>query len=109
MTTIKATVPAWITNEHTTLAGLFQATPEQAVGALKYYGDSDMTSCGWVKVGTAEVTLTFESTETVVNNQIAVLRKAKELVQAEAQRKLNELDERIGNLLCLEHKPAIDN
>lgn len=109
MKKITATVPAWITHGCTTQAELLSATPERAVSAVTaYLPHGDKAPDGWVQVGTAQIILTLIDPEKYVEGQIAVLKEAKTKLQAETQIKLNAIDEHIGRLLCLEHKPAID-
>lgn len=106
MKTITATVPAWITDEYVTLADLNKTRPERAISSVSFYlPHGEKGPDGWVQIGAAEITLTLHEPAKVAEGQIAVLREAKQRLQAETQMKLNAIDERIGKLLCLEHKP----
>lgn len=104
MKTITATVPAWITNQWTTLDSLSKCSAERVVSDIAFYKPNGSAPDGWVKVGMAEVTVTFDAREQVVSNQVAMLRAAKQKVQADAELALNQLEGQIQSLLCLEHK-----
>jgi len=101
MKTITATLPAFITNEWTTLDALLKHEPQHIANALVYY---DRPLEGWTQVGTAEITVTFMPDAEVTKAQIEMLRQAKQKIQAEAQLKANAIEEQISKLLCLEHK-----
>jgi hypothetical protein len=102
MKKITATLPAFITNTFTTVQQLESLPAESAVGSLTYY---PRALADWVQVGTAEITVTFMDHAQIVGGQIEALKEAKKKLQAETQAKLTAIDEQIGKLLCLEHKP----
>ncbi|MFA7290931.1 MAG: hypothetical protein WC023_01660 [Rhodocyclaceae bacterium] len=106
MKTITATVPAHITSSYCTLDSLEKCSPERAISALGLYQPSgdDNPPDGWVKVGTAEVTVTFDDQDVIVGNQVAMLKAAKTKVQADCEIALNQLEAQIQSLLCIEHK-----
>lgn len=70
------------------------------VDNMSFYKD-DMTDFGWVEVGTAEITVTLVDRKTVVVNQIAGLNEAKRRIQAEAEKRLTEIEGQIQSLQAL--------
>jgi hypothetical protein len=107
MKTITATVPAWISNHTATLKTLSEETQERAVSDLIFWAPHSDDSTGpetWVKVGTAEITVTFDSAEKIICTQIATLRAAKRKVQADCEVALNQLEGQIQSLLAIESK-----
>lgn len=76
------------------------------------YTDEDSTywvENGYTKVGTAEITLTIFSADTMVANKVEALRAEKKKVQAEAAMRANEIDGQIQNLLAITYQPAADD
>ena len=65
----------------------------------------DMSEHGWVKVGEASVEVSLFSNKEIVNGQLSMLNEAKRRVQAEAEKKLNEIEGQIQSLLCIEYQP----
>jgi len=104
MKKITATVPVWLTGHkgfpHE------KENPERVVSALTYWEpyDENHIPDGWSRVGKAEITVSFIDYEEIISNQVAVLKKAKEKIQAKCQLDINEIDYQIGKLLCIEHK-----
>lgn len=62
----------------------------------------DMSSCGWTKIGTAEIAVTFDDDDTVRENLVASLKAQKAEVLATAQAKATRIEERIQSLLAIE-------
>lgn len=60
---------------------------------------------GWILVGRAQITLDTPSLEDLVARQITVLREQRSAVQAKAQSTINQIDEKIQNLLAIGHTP----
>jgi len=56
---------------------------------------------GYVKLGTAQITVTFDDDDKIVDNMVVALKAQKQKVQADAQVEINRLDERIQSLLAL--------
>ena len=106
MKTITATIPAYITNSYCTLDSLEKCSPERAISALGLYQpDADGNAInGWIKVGMAEVTVTFDDQDVIVGSQVAMLKAAKQKVHADCEVALNQLEAQIQRLLCIEHK-----
>lgn len=102
--TITATVPAWITSNSFDPRKLIDGKAEEIIGAL-YYSLSDMTDCGWIKCGTAEITLTIHDEKEIVSNKIGALKAEKAAVLADAEAKARRIEGMIQELLCIEYKP----
>jgi hypothetical protein len=106
MKTITATVPAWLTSSYQSLDYVTSLSPENAVSALMFYLPGSNAPEGWAKVGSAEVTVTFDDPAEVTESQIASLRAAKKKVQADCEIALMQLDGQIQSLLAIESKVA---
>lgn len=66
---------------------------------------ADMKTCGYTRVG-GETVIGFEPNEAdMKNGTIAAMREAQQSIRAEAQGKVNQLEESIQQLLCIEYKP----
>jgi len=69
--------------------------------------DCDMTDQGYVKVGTATITVELIDNKEIVNGQLSMLNEAKRRVQAEAEKALTEIETQIQSLLAIEYKPCV--
>ena len=58
---------------------------------------------GWIPMGTADITVELREGDDFVNAQVTALKEKKQSIQAETQLKLNEIDHKINELLCLPH------
>ena len=96
MKTITGTAGAW-------LSSAFIDRDQEEFGNL-HITDSDMTECGWVRVGTASVTVDLPSDADKLTNQLALLNEAERRVKADAQSKLNEIEGQRQRLLAIEYK-----
>ena len=96
MKTITGTAGAW-------LGSVFIDRDPEEFSNL-YITDSDMTECGWVRVGTASVTVDLLSDADKLTNQLALLNEAERRVKADAQSKLNEIEGQRQRLLAIEYK-----
>lgn len=88
-------------------------TPEDLrsgdIGPALMYCTSDMSGAdGYIVVGKGTVTVELHSPNDVAANQVAVLRKQVKAVQAEAQLKVDRLEDQIRNLQALTYEPAND-
>jgi len=65
----------------------------------------DMSSCGYTSV--CEVDVEFETPDDFnpAASEIASLKSTKQQILAEAQAKVNEIDELIAKRTCLEYRP----
>ena len=96
MKAITGTAGAW-------LSSAFIDRDQEEFGNL-HITDSDMTECGWVRVGTASVTVDLLSDADKLTNQLALLNEAERRVKADAQSKLNEIEGQRQRLLAIEYK-----
>jgi hypothetical protein len=73
------------------------------------YCTSDMSgSDGYIVVGKGTVTVELYSPNDVAASQVQSLREQVKTVQAEAQLKVNRLEDQIRNLQALTYEPAND-
>ena len=103
---ITATVPAWLTPG--AIMPNAGTSAERAISdfVLWYPFNKDGTGPeGWTKVGMAEITVTLDDMGEITKSQINVLKETKKRVQAEAQQRINAIDDQISKLSCLEYKP----
>ena len=98
MKTITGTAGAWLSSV------FIDSDPEEFSNL--HITDSDMTECGWVRVGTASVTVDLLSDADKLTNQLALLNEAERRVKADAQSKLNEIEGQRQRLLAIEYKPC---
>ena len=96
MKTITGTAGAWL------ISAFIDRDPEEFCNL--HITDSDMTECGWVRVGTASVTVDLLSDADKLTNQLALLNEAERRVKADAQSKLNEIEGQRQRLLAIEYK-----
>lgn len=92
--------------------------PDHNVNSYKYYLDEGSHAeainnlafttskeiLGWIPVGTADITVELMEGDDFVNAQITALKEKKQSIQvcqAETQLKVNEIDHKIQELLCL--------
>lgn len=74
------------------------------------YLTTDMAGVdGYTVVGTGTVTVELYLPSDVAANQVAVLRKQVQNIRAEAQSKVNRLEDQIRNLQALTFEPANDD
>lgn len=103
--TITGTIDAWLTGTRETLDGVLREEDAQERLSRFGYSSYDMAtgSYPWVKVGTAEITITLFPREQVVAEQIRVLNDELQKERAESQMKQNAILDRIGKLQSLEN------
>ena len=67
---------------------------------------SDMSACGYIPILAKEIEVTFDIPDGFdpVNAHIDTLKEEKQKIAAEAQVKMNNLEEQIQSLLCIEDK-----
>lgn len=102
MRTITATVNASVFGGYATPEELISQDPEQSISRINLQAD---VPDGWVKVGTATVTVELLSDADQLTNQLAMLEEAERRVKADAQAKLNEIEGQRQRLLAIEYKP----
>ena len=101
MKQIAVTTTAWLSRNDKTMRDLREATQERVTDGLSFHS-TDMTSCGWTKVGTAEIIVTFIDENEINAAQVSSLREMKRAVMAKAEAEINLIEGHIQNLLCLE-------
>lgn len=106
MKQIIATVPVWLTSQYSTLTQIQNSTPERAVSTLGFFQphEGGKGIDGWIKVGSAEITVTFDDEAEIVGSQITMLRAAQKKVQADCEIALNQIEGQIQSLLAIESK-----
>lgn len=97
MKTITAETKAWITHADD------PTFSKNEVTAYSYW-NNDMSSCGWVFAGTAEITLHLEDDQKIMENIISSLKQEQKKIQATAQMEVTRIEEKIQSLLCIECK-----
>lgn len=102
MRTITATVNASVFGGYATPDELIQQDPEQAVSRVNLSAD---VPDGWVKVGTATVTVTFDDDNTITGNLIDLLKAKKSKTLADAQVEANAIEQKIQSLMAIEYRP----
>lgn len=102
MTTKTATIGAWLP-AHNSLrpSELHETDGSQLIEALGY-STHDMTSAGWAKVGTAQITVELMPAEQCMHSTIAALRRE----QGELQAKATQIEAEIQKLLAITYAPA---
>ena len=101
MRTITATVNASVYGGYTTPEELIRQDPDQAVSRVNLSAD---VPDGWVKVGTAIVTVTFDDDNTITGNLIDSLKEKKAKTLADAQVEANAIEQKIQSLMAIEYK-----
>ena len=72
---------------------------------FQFWSAQDMSSCGFVMLQPHTFTVDVNVDEAhLTNAEIAMLRAEQQRIRAEAQSKVTRLEERISQLLALEHK-----
>jgi len=93
----------WVTAEDVRRMAL--EDPSRAINMLAFTSvDNDMTKHDWIEVGTAEVTITLLPPEDTTVKHVEAIRKQITEVQADAQRKVNALEDRISKLLAITYE-----
>ena len=102
MRTITATVNASVYGGYTTPDELILQDPDQAISRINLSAD---VPDGWVKVGTASVTVTFDDDNTITGNLIDSLNEKKAKTLADAQLEANAIKQKIQSLMAIEYRP----
>lgn len=104
MRTVKGTIGAYITDFSSLHMGNLETVKEESlIDHLTYckFVDDKLPE-GWIKVGSVEVIVTMFDNKKINKAQIATLREMKKTVQAEAQKKITEIEQQIQSLLAIE-------
>ena len=100
---MKVTITAWLT-KHSRLSPeeIVNATGEQLVDAISFT-NLDMSSQGYTKIGTATIEFDLIDRNEMIDNKIVSLRAELQGVKAEAQVKVQRLEEQLQSLLAIEN------
>lgn len=62
---------------------------------------NDYHPTGWIKVGTAQITVTLDETNEVIDSKVASLKAELAAIRAESQVMINEIEDQIAKLSAL--------
>lgn len=72
------------------------------------FAKHDMSDHGWIRVGTAEVSISIIANETeIVTVQVDALREQVKSIRAKAHREVSELEDKIQNLLAITYEQEV--
>lgn len=105
---ITGNVRVWISDTWRTVKDIekqAQDNPDQAVGSMTYTGpNQDLSEYGWIEVGTAIITATLLENDEVNAKQVENLKAQIQEIQADAQKKVRVLEDRIQSLLAITYE-----
>ena len=104
----KGTVNVWLPYTYTKPSDLQKLDDKELVDLL-FFQNADMSSCGWTRVGTAEVSITMDDCNTVTANQVAILQSQLKEMRAEHQQAQNRLTKQIQELLAIDNEAEASN
>lgn len=100
----KGTVNVWLSSRsYAKSSDLYKLDGKKLVDLL-YFQNSDMSSYGWTRVGTAEVIITLDDCKTCTANQVAILQSQLKEMRAEHQQAQNRLTKQIHELLAIDNE-----
>jgi hypothetical protein len=73
------------------------------------FSDSDMSEYGNSVVGTAEVTVTLNTPDTIIGDKVEALRAEAKKVQADAYKRCTEIEHQVQQLLAITLDPAVQS
>ena len=104
MPTITGKTKAWTTDSYfgpkEIQRMLDNGLENELVSRLSYY-DFESPPTDWSEVGHATITVELHSTEVLVEKKVESLRQEVQETRANAQRKVQDLEDKINNLLAL--------
>jgi allophanate hydrolase subunit 2 len=81
---------------------VLERSPDRIVNDLAYsHPTIDMTTSGWIAIGTAEITVTVNDHEALLKTQIDALRRTQKAIEAEASAKSTRIEQQIQSLLAI--------
>lgn len=103
MATIKGKAVAWLVpHREADFAGTDGKNHDLLVSQLAYLAPGvNMATEGWMRMGQAEITVELPSREDLVRTQVDALEQKARSIQAEAQREVNAIRDRISKLQAL--------
>ena len=99
----KGTVNVWLPYTYTKPSDLHKFDDERLVASVCFQ-NADMSSIGWTRVGTAEVSIRLEDCKTCTANQVAILQSQLKEMRAEHQQAQNRLTKQIQELLAIDNE-----
>ena len=100
----KGTVTVWLSSGTYTKPSELQKLDGTELVDRLYFQNADMSSCGWARVGTAEVIITLDDCKTCTANQVATLQSQLKEMRAEHQQAQNRLMKQIHELLAIDNE-----
>ncbi len=79
---------------------------DRRVFDLLSFTASDMSGYGYAVVGTAEIVVTLNDTDTIIGDKITALRAEKKQVQADATKRCTEIERQVQQLLAITMESA---
>lgn len=107
---IETTIGAWATSEYAMSAFLdcLAAGKGTLAANLLHSTPHDMTgAAGWVKVGTAHITIELLDAKEIQNEQLASLQAQLQKERADSQMRQNAILDRISKLQALEWEGGV--
>jgi hypothetical protein len=99
MNTKTYSATAWLSPTYADMAGQVEQLGSNVLAFTAT--NSDMASLGWVKVGTAEITVTYEPHEAMREKAAEAIRAQMQEAAAKYQAMQTELQERLNKLLAI--------
>ena len=102
MQTKTETIGVFITEHGIKMDGVLEKVKnnEPVAAQLTYY-HAGVEIQGWIQIGTARITITFDSPEKVIAEQIEQLRNEIAFAREAAETRVQSLNEKIQSLLAL--------
>ena len=100
----KGTLNVWLSSGMYAKPSELQKLDDKELADLLYFQNADMSSCGWTRVGTAEVSFRLDDCKTVTANQVAILQSQLKEMRAEHQQAQNRLTKQIQELLAIDNE-----
>ena len=101
MRTITATVPAYIMQQYNSIDQLLASEPQSAICQLMLTSNP---IDGWVWIGHATVTLEIADDSEINAELVERLRAVQKQIQADAGKRVTEIESQIQSLLAIEQK-----
>ncbi|WP_442592515.1 hypothetical protein ACSBPU_13010 [Parapusillimonas sp. JC17] len=102
---ITGTIDAYLTDtpyrQEAFLAAMKNGSHSEAVGALNFSNTPGMEIVGWVRLGTATITVDVPDEDAIRLGYVETLKAKKAQVLADAQREVVKIEEKIQSLLAI--------
>ena len=100
----KGNVTVWLSSGAYTKPSELQKLDGKELVDLLYFQNADMSSYGWTRVGTAEISITLDDCKEVTANQVAILQGQLKEMRAEHQQAQNRMTKQIHELLAIDNE-----